>query len=307
MLPPLPGSDGPLRPMRVGELLGTVASVYRANARTVIPVAALITVPAYLLTVLLARALTPLAERLTSPNALAPGGRLDAAVLGDVASAVALSFAGVALDQLAISLVAAGLALAVGRPGEPARRAPTALGTLARLSPRVVPMVALVLLALLGLLLVWVLFQLPLALLLGASMARGGGPGAFVALLAAVGVVAAAIFVLVRLSLGSAVLALEDVGPAVALARSWRLVSGQTWRVLGYGILVGVIVLILDLALVQSAAAVVSVLAPGAVTAVEVTLGAIAQALLVPLGALTSIVLYHDLRMRPAGSQSAIR
>lgn len=288
--------------MRLPEILETVTSVYRANWRTIVALTALLTTPAYLLSVLVARALVPLVERLAPIDPLAPRAPPDVGLLGDLGTAFALGFTTVAIDQLAICLVAAALSLAVGRPGEPARPFSAVVTALLPLLARLLPMVAVVLLALLGLVAGWAVLQVPLALAVGP--AASGGAGAFLALVAAVGVVAAAVFLLVRWSLASPVVALEGVGPIVSLGRSWQLVRGWTWRVLGYGLLIGLVAVILDLTLVQSVAAVVSLVAPAGVTAVEIGVGAVAQVLLVPLGALTSLVLYHDLRARP---RSAMR
>ena len=298
MLPPLPGAGRPLAAMRLPQVFETVAAVYRANARTVVTLAAVIGAPAYLLSVVVTRALTPIAERIMAPGALAPGQPLSPALQSDLAAGLALSMAGISLDQLAMCFAAAALTRAVGRPGEPARAVGDVLRALPSLALRIVPLVGLVLLFLLGLLAAWVGLQVAMAVLLGATLVGGGGPGAFLALVAAMGVAAAATFVLVRWSLASPALALEAAGPAKALERSWRLVAGQTWRVLGYGVLVFMVVVVLDLTLVQSVAAVASLLAPGAVTGIEIAVGAVSQVLLLPLRALTTIVLFHDLRIR---------
>jgi hypothetical protein len=292
--------------MRLTEVLETIGSLYRANARTVIALTAVVAIPAFLLSVMVARALAPVAERIA---ALDPFGGAaaapSAALLADVGAVVALSLAAIAIDQVAIALIAAALAIALGRPGEPALTPGGALRRLPSVALRLVPAVAIILAALVGLVLAWIVLQVPLTLALGATLV-GGGPGAFFVLLGVVAVAAAAVFLLVRWSLAAPVAALETPNPVATLGRSWSLVGGSTWRVLGYALLVGLVVVILDLTLVQSVAAIVSAVVPSAVTAVEVGLGAVAQVLLAPIGALLSLVLYHDLRLRATGTRRAL-
>ena len=289
--------------MRLTEVLETIGSLYRANARTVIALTAVVAIPAFVLSVIVARALAPIAERFA---ALDPFGTAttapSAAMLGDLGAVAALSFAAIAIDQIAIALIAAALAVALGHPGEPALSPGRALRGLPAVALRLVPAVAIILAALVGLVLAWIVLQVPLTVALGATPV-GGGPGAFLVLLGVVAVAAAAVFLLVRWSLAAPVAALERSNPVATLGRSWSLVGGSTWRVLGYALLVGVVVVILDLTLVQSVAAIVSAVVPSAVTAVEVGLGAVAQVLLAPIGALLSLVLYHDLRLRATGTQ----
>ncbi len=292
--------------MRLTEVLETIGSLYRANARTVIALTAVVAIPAFLLSVMVARARAPVAERIV---ALDPFGGAaaapSAALLADVGAVVALSLAAIAIDQVAIALIAAALAIALGRPGEPALTPGGALRRLPSVALRLVPAVAIILAALVGLVLAWIVLQVPLTLALGATLV-GGGPGAFFVLLGVVAVAAAAVFLRVRWSLAAPVAALETPNPVATLGRSWSLVGGSTWRVLGYALLVGLVVVILDLTLVQSVAAIVSAVVPSAVTAVEVGLGAVAQVLLAPIGALLSLVLYHDLRLRATGTRRAL-
>jgi hypothetical protein len=292
--------------MRLTEVLETIGSLYRANARTVIALTAVVAIPAFVLSAIVARALAPIAERFA---ALDPFGTAttapSAAMLGDLGAAAALSFAAIAIDQIAIALIAAALAVALGHPGEPALSPGRALRGLPAVALRLVPAVAIILAALVGLVLAWIVLQVPLTVALGATPV-GGGPGAFLVLLGVVAVAAAAVFLLVRWSLAAPVAALERSNPVATLGRSWSLVGGSTWRVLGYALLVGVVVVILDLTLVQSVAAIVSAVVPSAVTAVEVGLGAVAQVLLAPIGALLSLVLYHDLRLRAPGTQRGL-
>jgi len=70
----------------------------------------------------------------------------------------------------------------------------------------------------------------------------GRGPGAFGGLLAIVTAGALVIFLTVRWSLVAQVVMLEDLPAVAALRRSWRLVAGSSWRMLGYTILFAIMV-----------------------------------------------------------------
>ena len=284
--------------MRLVEVLETVFEVYRANGRTVLGLTAVVVIPGYVAAVAVARSLAPIAQRLADPATLASTRAIDAALIGDVVGAIGLSLLALAVDQVTIAFVAAVLAIAVGRPGGPALRAPESLRELARIAVRVVLAILLILLAVCALVVAWIVIQVPLALTVGAPAGASGGPGTFAAILLGVGVFAGAVFILVRWSLTIPALALEGTGPVAALGRSWRLVSGSTWRILGYLVLIGVAVVILDATFVQTVAAVASAISPAAGTTAELAVGAVAQVVLVPVGALTTIVLFHDLRVR---------
>jgi hypothetical protein len=91
------------------------------------------------------------------------------------------------------------------------------------------------------------------------AAALGQGLGVFVALIALVSGVVATIFVMLRWTLATYVIVIEGHGPLAALGRSWRLVAGSTWRVLGYVLLVGLILLALALVFGAGGAALVAI------------------------------------------------
>jgi len=70
------------------------------------------------------------------------------------------------------------------------------------------------------------------------------GLAVFGALIGVVGTFAAVIFVGARWALAIQSAMCERLGALESLGRSWRLVSGSTWRVLGYSLLFGVILFI---------------------------------------------------------------
>ena len=67
------------------------------------------------------------------------------------------------------------------------------------------------------------------------------GPGVFFALVIFVAALAALIFITIRWALIVPVIVIERIGGVAALRRSWRLVSGSTWRVLGYLLVFGLV------------------------------------------------------------------
>jgi hypothetical protein len=78
------------------------------------------------------------------------------------------------------------------------------------------------------------------------ATATGGqiqpGPLVFLGLVVFVAAFVALVFIGIRFALAVPVVILEQVGPIDALRRSWRLVSGSGWRVLGYLFVFGLIV-----------------------------------------------------------------
>lgn len=132
------------------------------------------------------------------------------------------------------------------------------------------------------------------------------GPGVFLALLLFVAAYAVLIFLSVRWSLVGPVIALEGRGALEALRRSWRLVSGSSWRVLGYqlafAVTVGLIALVIGFFI--AFIAVVALLltrAPMTMQTINFVMGptsALLGAILLPIPAIGMTLLYLDLRFR---------
>jgi hypothetical protein len=98
----------------------------------------------------------------------------------------------------------------------------------------------------LGVVLVGVFATVLMALLVSAL--AGVGLGVFFGLIGGVGTFVAVIFVSLRWSMGIQAVMCEAAGALTAMARSWRLVRGSTWRVLGYYVLVFLIAGLIGLA-----------------------------------------------------------
>jgi hypothetical protein len=138
-----------------------------------------------------------------------------------------------------------------------------------------------------------------------AFLQGAGGPGALLFLTGAVVLAFLFILISVRWSFWPQAVVLEGRGGRAALRRSWDLVSGTTWRVLGIGLLFGLIAALLE----TTATAFVGLIAdpvrsPGATgMALQVGLGAAVTVLVAPMLALSSTLLYYDLRVRKEGFQ----
>ena len=128
-------------------------------------------------------------------------------------------------------------------------------------------------------------------------------------LIGVVGLIAAIIFFAVRWSLAPQAVMIEGVGTRKALGRSWRLITGSTWRLLGYFVLIG-LVLFGFIILGSIVAALVgglfgSPLGTGAArtmgplaTTVSALLSAVLFALITPWWVTLLTLFYYDLRWR---------
>jgi hypothetical protein len=119
----------------------------------------------------------------------------------------------------------------------------------------------------------------------------------------------------IRWSLATPVVVLERTGPAASLRRSWRLVRGSSWRVLGILLLTFVIVGVAS-SILQLPFSLAGGLSSFANTAHRATVlativssigGIIASAVTRPVTAGVTVLLYTDLRMRREGLDIALQ
>ena len=141
------------------------------------------------------------------------------------------------------------------------------------------------------------------ALLLSlAPGAIGGGPLAFVAILAVTAVLVAAVFVSIRWTFWPQAVMIDEAGPLGSLGRSWRLISGSTARVIGYALLFGLAAGIIEGLIAQLGLIVVSTVAGGLSEEVQLALrfavSSISTLLLAPVVPVAMTLLYLDLRVR---------
>src|SRR5262249_41153494 len=96
------------------------------------------------------------------------------------------------------------------------------------------------------------------------------------------------------------VIVLEGVTVGESLGRSWQLVSGSFWRVFGYGLLVFVAYLVVQVGITDAVALALSPLGVGGAIAGGLVSAAVSTLSLPFLfGAIT--LLYYDLRVRKEG------
>jgi hypothetical protein len=140
-------------------------------------------------------------------------------------------------------------------------------------------------------------------------------PGALIgglAVLGAIAVIVLTIWFTVMFRMAAQVVVLEREGPVRALGRSWRLVRGSFWRVLGITLLAGLIVVV-TAGVLQIPFGLLAALAGGGSSLLPTTSGNVAGILISavggvvagavarPISAGVAVLLYVDLRMRREG------
>ncbi|CAN5770391.1 hypothetical protein BH24CHL8_BH24CHL8_03630 [soil metagenome] len=295
-----------LSPVSFGDLLEITARLARRHAGRLLVLATLFLLPAWLLNaaaglqlvtaVLDALPLPAGVEALRPPVAFTPEQTRRIAeaallVLGTSALAgSAAALAGAAFSD-AVERDYHGLEPSVRHAGARAlRRSPAILGTL-----------LLSTLALVGVVLGGLVIAILLTFVGGVDPA-GGGVGVFLALVAMVAFVAAAIVMSIRWSLSNVVVALEEAGPLHALVRSWRLTAGAAWRTLGTTLVVTLVAaviggLISELLGLALADLILGETSQGALI-VRTVIGALLSVAFAPLLPLALTVLYFDQRVR---------
>jgi hypothetical protein len=150
------------------------------------------------------------------------------------------------------------------------------------------------------------------------STATGGqiqpGPLVFFGLIVFVAAFAALVFVGIRLALTVPVVMLESVGTVDAIRRSWRLVAGSSWRVLGYLLVFGLLIAVTGGVLSALINIIINpVRATGLTTfevdpvrlAISTFIQGVIAAALEPITAIGTLLLYYDLRWRHGESAPA--
>jgi hypothetical protein len=289
----------PLRPIGVGELLDGALGLIRSNPKTVLGLATAVSaISALVQTVGLwlsfralgtTDALVPVDDAATFDSSEFLAAQLTAGAAQLVPALVA-SFLQILASGLFIVLVAAavlGRRLDIGQ-------------TWQLLRPRLLPLVGLSLLllvlgtaafaALIGVIVLLAFTLGEWAVLPGLALGLGG------AILA--------VYAYVKLAVASPALVIEGVGPIGALGRSWRLVRGSFWRVLGILLLALVITSVLT-GIITAPLTILGMLVSGVegdlLLSTVITSGVatlLAGILTLPFTAAVTGLLYTDLRMR---------
>lgn len=300
----------PLRPLGVGEILDGAFTSIRRNPRATLGIAAVLLTASAVITTTLSLILV---HYLGSVNLPTPGQQLTTAqathLLTQIAQVLAPTFVVSVVLAFIVDTVLTGLlTVVIGRSVLGHKITAGEAWQIAR--PRMAALIGatlLIPLILIGLWAAYVIVLVVLALL----HAPGALIGVFAALGAIAGVVLTIWFVIMFRMAGPAVV-LEREGPVQALKRSWRLVRGSFWRVLGITLLAGLIVLV-TAGVLQLPFSIFGALAGGgnsmfpgtggnvASILISAVGGVVAGAVARPISAGVAVLLYVDLRMRREG------
>lgn len=300
-LAPQPGII-PLRPLVLPEIYAGVVNLLRANPQAVLAPAAIIAAITTFIAGVVQYALVRqvpgnLPTEVTDPESLRTMLNWFSVVLLGQLLAAMVAFAGGTVYTGVLSPVL-GRSVLGGR---------MSLGEAWRATgPRVAELLGLAVVELL-------LFVLPAGALLGATLLLGSSglpsgqvaAGTLLLLLLGLAYLAYVLFLVARLAVTAPALALEGLGVTGALRRSWRLVQGGSWRVLGIVVLTNLIAGLLGsvvLLLFRPFEAI-----EGIGTAVSFVGAAVSTAITYALQAGVTGVLYTDRRMRAEGFDTALR
>ena len=150
----------------------------------------------------------------------------------------------------------------------------------------------------------------PLLIVDGPRLLGGGGIVSFVALLAIVAVVFVTLFLVIRFIFALEVLVLENDHAVPSLRRSYSLVAGSMLRVIGYAIVFGLILGLIDLVVSFVAVFIGLIVSPsdvGTLTTPAANLGStfvqslitnLLAAVYAPIMSIGFVLLYYDTRFR---------
>jgi hypothetical protein len=297
-----------LYPLDVGRLWSLTISIFRFRWKMFVGIALLIMLPAWILLA----AVNLLVGDTTSwyqemAEIARAGGSIDA-LLPRLWQSLAIDLAVGALTGIAIYVATGAITRAAVDvySGAPASISGSVRASLSRFGTY------------LGLWLISFLVTLAIVavgVLAGTALfvatASGGrvvpGPTVFLGLIVFVATFAAIIFVAIRLAMAVPAVILENAPPMQAVRRSWRLVSGSSWRVLGYtllfalvlGLIGGLLGAVLTLLInpFRIVGATVISIDPGRLAISTFVSGLISSALL-PISVIGMTLLFLDLKTR---------
>ena len=300
----------PLRPLGVGEILDGAFTSIRRNPRATLGIAALLLTASAVITTTLSLILVHYVGTVNLPT---PGQQLTTAQatrlltrMGEVLAPTAA--VSVVLAFIVDTVLTGLLTVVIGRSVLGHKVTAGEAWRIAR--PRMAALIGATLLIPLILVGLWAVYAIVLVIL-AVLHAPGALIGGLAALSAVAGIILTIWFTIMFRMAGPAVV-LEREGPARALARSWRLVRGSFWRVLGITLLAGLIVVVtagvlqIPFGLIAAMAGGGNSLLPGTggnVTGILISAvgGVVAGAVARPISAGVAVLLYVDLRMRREG------
>ncbi|WP_169950506.1 glycerophosphoryl diester phosphodiesterase membrane domain-containing protein [Microbispora sp. H11081] len=222
----------PLRPLALGDILDGTIKMIRSNPKATLVlsaiVAAITTIPAAIGQAISLDSLSEIANDPYAADAAAPlagsAAQLIGAILGYVMTFVGTTILTGVLTRVLGRAVFGGR-ITVGEAWRLARSRVPALFGLVLLQALIL------LLPLLALVAVFVI--LAAAGAFDGTFSSAAGVGVFVGLLFFLAYIPYLLFFYTRLSLAAPAVVLEGRGAVDAISRSWRLVKGDSWRVLG--------------------------------------------------------------------------
>jgi hypothetical protein len=300
----------PLRPLGVGEILDGAFTSIRRNPRATLGIAALLLTASAVITTTLSLILVHYVGTVNLP---APGQQLTAAQASRLLTRIGEVLAPVAAVSLVLAFIVDTvltglLTVVIGRSVLGHKITAGEAWQIAR--PRMAALIGATLLIPLILIGLWAAYAIVLVIL-----AVLHAPGALIGGLAVLGAIAGIILTIwftIMFRMAAQVVVLEREGPVRALGRSWRLVRGSFWRVLGITLLAGLIVVVtagvlqIPFSLVAAMAGGGNSLLPstgGNVAGILISAvgGVVAGAVARPISAGVAVLLYVDLRMRREG------
>jgi hypothetical protein len=300
----------PLRPLGVGEILDGAFTSIRRNPRATLGIAALLLTASAVITTTLSLILVHYVGTVNLPT---PGQQLTTAQATHLLTRMGEVLAPTAAVSLVLAFIVDTvltglLTVVIGRSVLGYKITAGEAWQIAR--PRMTALIGATLLIPLILIGLWAAYAIVLVIL-----AVVHAPGALIGGLAALGAIAGIILTIwftIMFRMAAQAVVLEREGPVRALGRSWRLVRGSFWRVLGITLLAGLIVVVtagvlqIPFSLFAAMAGGGNSLLPstgGNVAGILISAvgGVVAGAVARPISAGVAVLLYVDLRMRREG------
>jgi len=304
---PQPGGI-PLRPLSLGDILNGAFTSIRRNPQATLGFSAIVLAVAGVISTLLTLSIRHAVNNATTFGTAGTSSAQLHRLGNDLLGLLAAGLLSLALG-LVVEIILTGILTSVIGRGVLGRR--VSIGEAWQITaPRLPAVLGATLLGAIIVVGLWIPYAVIIVVL-----AIAHAPGALIAVLGVLGFLAmlcVTLAVWVLFSLAPAAVVLERLGPWQGLKRSWRLVSGSFWRVLGILLLTIVIIVIASIVLNIPFLIIEAVAGGGGLgaTAVSASIasiiiaaigGIVVGAITRPLLAGVSVLLYLDMRMRKEG------
>ncbi|MFD3549587.1 glycerophosphoryl diester phosphodiesterase membrane domain-containing protein [Streptomyces sp. NPDC058655] len=292
----------PLRPLGLGEILDGAVSTMRTHWRSVLPVTLVVATVIQIVSLLVQKFLMADLVVTTDPERAPDLSQ----TIDDLGSSLSLTAVTTVIQILGTIVATAMLTMIYSRAVLGRGSSVSAAWRDAR--PQLPRLIGLTLLLALG-------FVAVAAVLLGAALLAEGTTAALLVLLLIPFLFALTLWLGISFSLASPALMLERTTVRKAFGRSWKLVKGSWWRILGITLLTGLITTVIGWIIIGPLTAIgifafgggVDGLMDGSAGTAWGTLilagigGIIAQTITMPISAGVTVLLYVDQRIRREG------